>query len=250
MTDITQDFGIQSWCLRGFKDNRQVAQIVRDLGLDRIELCGAHCNFGDVGRHAPTIQTYRDAGVTIQSIGVETLTGEADRDRPRFEFCKAAGLRYMSVNFEPDSFERAHPLAQKLAEEYDIRCGIHNHGGYHWLGNSQILHWVYSVVGDRIGLCLDTAWALNARQDPVRMVEAFGQRLFAVHLKDFVFHHPDGQHEDVTVGTGNLDLPALKAACEQVGFNGEAVLEYEREQDVDQPVPPLTRCIEAIRNTP
>ena len=245
MARITQDFGVQSYCFRSIKDNAKVAEAVKKIGLNKIEICAVHCDFSDPSGWDRVIKTYTDAGVTIQSIGVEGMNGDEAEMRKRFDFAKAAGLRHISVNFNPDSFEKAHPIVQKLAEQYDVRCGIHNHGGYHWLGNSQILGWVFSKVGDRIGLCLDTAWALAAWQKPLEMVEKFADRLFAVHMKDFVFHSPTGKHEEVVVGTGNLDLPALAAKCEQVGFAGESILEYEG--DVDNPVPALTKCVSAIR---
>lgn len=245
MSRITEDFGVQSYCFRTIKENAAVAEAVKQVGLSRIELCGVHVKFGEVESHAEVIRTYADAGVTIQSIGVEGMGDDEAENRKRFEFAKAAGCKHISINFDPGTFDAAHPIVQKLAEEYGIRCGIHNHGGYHWLGSTQALQYVFSKVGDRIGLCLDTAWALNARQDPVKMVETFGDRLFAVHFKDFVFHHPDGKHEDVVVGTGNLDLPGLLKAMEQVGFDGEAISEYEG--DVDNPVPSVSKCVEAIK---
>lgn len=245
MSRITEDFGVQSYCFRTIKDNAAVARGVKDVGLSEIELCGVHVKFGEVDTHAEVIRTYNDAGVTIQSIGVEGMGDDEAENRKRFDFARAAGCSHISINFKPETFDAAHPIVQKLAEEYDIRCGIHNHGGHHWLGSTQALQYVFSKVGDRIGLCLDTAWALDARQDPVKMVETFGDRLFAVHFKDFVFHHPDGKHEDVVVGTGNLDLPALLAAMEKVGFDGEAISEYEG--DVDNPMPSIRKCVEAIR---
>jgi len=245
MPTLTDSLGVQSYCFRAIKGNAGVAEAVKRVGLDKVELCAAHVKFGEVEQHAPAIETYRAAGVAIQSIGVEGMGDDEAENRKRFEFAKAAGCRHISINFNPGTFEAAHPIVQKLAEEYDIRCGIHNHGGHHWLGNMQALGYVFAKAGDRIGLCLDTAWALNARQDPVKMAEAFADRLFAVHLKDFVFHHPDGKHEDVVVGTGNLDLPGLLSTLEKVGFAGELISEYEG--DVEDPVPSVARCIEAIR---
>jgi len=245
VTNITQDFGVQSYCFRSIKDNQAVADAVKQIGLNKIEVCGVHADFSKPETFDSVIKTYTDAGVAIQSIGVEGMNGDEAEMRKRFDFAKAAGLKHVSINFNPDTFAKAHPIVQKLAVEYDVRCGIHNHGGYHWLGNSQMLTWVFSQVGDRIGLNLDTAWALNARQNPVEMAEKFADRLFAIHLKDFKFRAPDGQHEDVVVGTGNLDLSAFAAKCKEIGFDGEAILEYEG--DVDNPIPTLSKCVEAIR---
>jgi len=135
-------------------------------------------------------------------------------------------------------------MAERLAAEYDVRLGIHNHGGRHWLGSSQALRWVFAQSGPRVGLCLDTAWALDSGEDPVKMIEEFGPRLHLLHLKDFVFDRAR-KPEDVVVGTGNLPLAAVAAALAKVGFAGEAVLEYEG--DVANPVPSVSACVKAIR---
>ena len=50
--------------------------------------------------------------------------------------------------------------------------------------------------------------------------------------------------EDVVVGTGNLDLPKLLNTMKAGDFNGYVVLEYEG--DVDNPVPAMTGCVEAV----
>lgn len=247
MTAINQDFGVQSYCFRTIKDNAAVADAVRQIGLSKIELCGVHATLTDPADFEKAYHIYQDAGVEVVSIGVEMMTGDEARDRARFECAKVAGLKHISITFNTDTFDTAHPLAQRLAEEYDLRCGIHNHGAYDWLGNMQMLTHVFKITGDRIGLCLDTAWALSARMDPVKAVEKFGDRLFAIHMKDFVFQAPTGQHEDVVVGTGNLDLPGLVAACEAAGFTGEAILEYEG--DPDNPIPTLKKCVDAIKAT-
>ncbi|MGD8237153.1 MAG: sugar phosphate isomerase/epimerase family protein, partial [Armatimonadota bacterium] len=139
----------------------------------------------------------------------------------------------------PDSLR----TADELAEKHDIRLAIHNHGGRHWLGTDAMLEHVFSKTSDRIGLCLDTAWAIDSRLDPVKMVTRFGDRLYGVHIKDFLYT-PHRTPEDVVVGTGILDLPGLLKAMDEVGFDGYVVLEYEG--DVDNPVPALKECVEAV----
>jgi sugar phosphate isomerase/epimerase len=156
---------------------------------------------------------------------------------------RCAGTKVMAVNFEPDTFDQASKVTQKLAEEYDVWCGIHNHGGSHWLGNSEILTHIFKNSGPRLGLFLDTAWALAALQNPLEMVKKFGERLYGIHLKDFVFDR-NGKPEDVIVGTGGLDLPAFVRAVE-AGFQGSCTLEYEAEPE--NPLPALQKCAAAIR---
>jgi len=93
-------------------------------------------------------------------------------------------------------------------------------------------------------LNLDTAWALDAKQNPIQWAEKYAARLYAVHLKDFVFDRAR-QSRDVVVGTGNLDLPKLLATLRAQGFKGAMILEYEG--DVANPVPALEQCVAAIR---
>jgi S1-C subfamily serine protease len=45
-------------------------------------------------------------------------------------------------------------------------------------------------------------------------------------VKDFTFDRA-GKHQDVVVGTGNLDLPKLFAAMGKANFSGNVILEYE-----------------------
>jgi inosose dehydratase len=241
---MSNRLSVQSFCFRGTKDNVAVAALVKQCGLAAIELCGVQVDFKAPATFAGVVRTYRDAGVAIVSAGVNGISGEEAKDRPLFEFIKAAGAKLMSVDFGLDGLDGRLASAERLVEEYGVRLGIHNHGGRHWLGSSQALRWVFSQASPRIGLSLDTAWALDAGEDPVKMIEEFGPRLALVHLKDFVFDRAR-KPEDVVVGTGNLSLPKVATALASSGFAGELVLEYEG--DVANPVPALAACVQAIR---
>ncbi len=244
MVDVSRVLGVQSWCLRSFKDNQKVAELVKSLGLSRIELCGVHCDFNKPELFDGVIETYRAAGVKIVSIGVEGFGPDEAAARKRFDFVKKAGSKVISANFSPSTFLAALPVVYRLCDEYGVNLAIHNHGGYHWLGSGEILDWVFSFTRPCIGLNMDTAWAQDAKQDPVQWAERFAARLYAVHIKDFVFDRAR-QPKDVVVGTGNLDLPKLLATLKAKGFAGEMILEYEG--DVENPIPALSQCVEAIR---
>ena len=235
---------VQTWCFREIHDNARVARLVKECGLSAVEMSAAHVDFQAPGTFADAIRAYRDAGLAVVSAGVNRISGDEGKDRNLFEFLKAAGARFMCVDFPLDRLAAGLKAAEKLAEQYDVRLGIHNHGGGHWLGNSQALRWVFSQSSPRIGLCLDTAWALDAGEDPVKMIEEFGPRVHLLHLKDFVFDRAR-KPQDVVVGTGNLPLPEVAAALRRTGFAGELVLEYEG--DAANPAPAVTVCVQAIR---
>ncbi len=244
MIDIQKDLAVQSYCFRNFKDNAQVADMVRQCGLDAIELCGVHVNWAQTETFASVIDTYRKAGVRIVSIGVNGFADNEGYERTFFEFVQAAGAKHISCDFKLESVPAAYRTAERLADEYDVRLGIHNHGGRHWLGCAQMLNHVFEQTSPRIGLCIDTAWALHSHENPLAMIERFAPRLTGLHLKDFTFG-PDGGHKDVVVGTGNLDLPAMHTLLKKIDFNGLAIIEYEA--DPENPVPALTNCAKAIR---
>lgn len=237
------EFGVQSWCFNKTVDNRQVALKVKGIGLKQIELCGVHVNFQDPSCYADVKAAYEEAGVRIISTGVNKINGDS-KDRGLFEFSKAAGCRHMSVNFSIHNIDNELKSAESLAEEFDMKLGIHNHGGYHWLGNQDSIDWVLKKSSPRIGLCLDTAWAMDAKANPAAWVERYAGRVFNVHFKDFTYNR-DRSHNDVPVGTGILDLEKLLQALEKTGYNEIAVLEYEG--DPVNPEPALKECVAQMK---
>lgn len=244
MTDIKTNLGAQSYCFRHFKDNATVIEKLKACGLEKIELCGVHADFNDENTFDEVIRQYSDAGVEIVAIGVQGFSNNELKERKYFEFASRAGVKFISADFSPDGLLGAFETAQELAEEYNVKLAIHNHGGKHWLGNAQMLRQIFSQTGEGIGLCLDTAWALDAGENPLQLIEEFSSRLYGMHVKDFVFdnaRHP----EDVVVGSGNLDLTKLLSTLQSANFSGYAVLEYEG--DVENPVPALQKCVEAVR---
>ncbi len=244
MTDLNAELAVQSYCFRNFKDNRKVIELVRECGLSAIELCGVHADFADPAGFADVAALYRENGIRIVSIGVQTLAGNEAIERNYFECVRAAGAKCMSVAFAVDKAPEAYRVAEELAAEYEIRLGIHNHGGHHWLGSAQMLGHVFNTTNDRIGLCLDTAWAIDAGEDPVRMADRFAARLVALHFKDFLYDQ-FRRHRDVVIGTGILDLPALLGVLRKHDFEGAGILEYEG--DVEDPAPAIKQCVEVVR---
>ena len=244
MKNASATLGVQSWCFRTYKTNPEVIREVKACGLNAIELCGVHADFGNPAVFGEVIRTYRKAGVKILSIGVQGLRGDARVEENYFRFAKQAGARYMSVTFNMSTLPKCLKVADRLAAKYKIKLAIHNHGGYDWLGNMTALEYVFQQTSPRIGLCLDTAWAMDAGHDPVKMIETFGRRLYGLHIKDFVFG-PDRKPTDVVAGAGNLDLKALFAAAKKAGFKGFTVIEYEG--DVEDPTPAITKCAQRVR---
>ena len=244
MKNASDTLGVQSWCFRTYKTNPEVIREVKACGLNAIELCGVHADFGNPAVFGEVIRTYRKAGVKILSIGVQGLRGDAKVEENFFRFVRQAGAKFMSVSFDMNALPKCLTVADRLAAKYEIRLGVHNHGGHDWLGNLTALNYVFQRTSPRVGLCLDTAWSMQAGIDPLKMVERFGDRLHGVHIKDFTFNTA-GKASDVVVGTGNLNLKALFAALAKAKFKGFTVIEYEG--DVENPTPAIAKCVRRVR---
>jgi len=242
------DFGVQSFCFRNFRDNAVVAQKVRDIGLNKLEICGAHADFDKPEEFPGVVSAYRDAGVSIISLGVQTFKGE-ERERAWFECAAAAGAKHISAHFTVDTFTAAVPRVRKWSQEFGIRVGIHCHGGYMFGGQPDVLNYLLDLGGPEIGLCIDTAWAMQIgpwHGNPVEWAKRYAGRIYGVHFKDFIFDR-SAKWEDVIVGTGNLDLAAFGKALIDGGFNGMSVIEYEA--NPDSPDAALKSCVESMRST-
>lgn len=243
---LLNSLAVQSYCFRNFKNNADVAAKVQEIGLDRVEVCGVHADFHNVESWKETIDIYNDAGVSIISIGVQTFDGDGD-DESYFECAAAAGASHISAHFKVGTFNKAIAQVKSWSDKYGIKVGIHCHGGYMFGGQPDVLDLLIGLGSPQIGLCMDTAWAMQIgprNGNPVEWAKKYAGQLYGLHLKDFVFER-DGMWKDTVVGEGNLDLPALLAELERQNFSGVSILEYEA--DPENPVPALTACVQKMR---
>ncbi len=241
--DLDSRLGVKSFSFRHIKANADVAAAVKQCGVNAIDLSACHVDYDDPAQQEQAIDAYREAGVTLSGIGVVTLKNDEAFNRRFFEFARKAGCTLVSCGFDPDDHEDTLRIAQTLCDRHSMRIAIHNHGGKHWLGNSTILEHLFRRTGPNVGLCLDTAWCIQAGESPLKWVERFGDRLFGLHLKDFRFD-PDGRYHDTVVGAGALDLPGFLAGLRGVPALESAVVEYEGDDAVNT----TARCVEAIRD--
>jgi sugar phosphate isomerase/epimerase len=234
--------GIQSYCFRKFQPLSALIDCLKQVGLQYVEVWPGHLDH-NAGADAVRkgLNALKDAGITIDSYGVVGVGADEAADRALFEFARLAGLRAFSIGGLKDD---AIDVVESLCEEYSINVAIHNHGRRHEFGSFDVLEDLFDRTSSRIGLCMDTAWALDSDEDPVAGVDRFGDRLYGVHLKDFVFE-ADHKPKDVIIGAGGLDLPAYLDALDSVGFDGYMSLEYEG--NADDPMDEVMACMQVVK---
>jgi sugar phosphate isomerase/epimerase len=231
--------GVQSWCFRTYKTTDAVIEALGRCGLDALELCGVHLDVTDAAAVDAALAQYAAAGVTITTFGISSFRNDEAAVRPLFTFAQKAGIAAIGADVDLDAL----PLLERLCDETGVKLAIHNHGRKHRYGTFAQLDALFAQCSKNIGICVDTAWMLDAGEDPIAAIARYADRLYGVHIKDFAFRR-DGSPEDVIVGTGNLNLPRLFAALEAANFSGAMTLEYEG--DEQNPVPAITQCVAAL----
>jgi inosose dehydratase len=224
--------GAQSYSFREFPLERALKQY-QALGLKYGEFFKKHIPLESTpAQLAAVLKMCKEYDVQPIAYGVQGFKKKSDENRKNFELAKTLGLKYLSADPDPDSFD----TLDKLCEEYKVAIGIHPHGPSGRGNNAKMHRWysaevILPAVKDHhplIGTCIDTGHILrcvllNKPLDPVEQIRMMGKRNFGLHLKDF---DPKSK-EEVIVGRGMLDLPGVVKALKDVGFQGYANLEYE-----------------------
>jgi sugar phosphate isomerase/epimerase len=72
---------------------------------------------------------------------------------------------------------------------------------------------------------IDTYWVQHGGGDPAQWIRKVAGRMPVVHLKDMVIH--GGQQIMAEIGEGNLNWPAILAACSEAGVEWYAIEQDE-----------------------
>lgn len=228
--------GIQSYSLRHFKVD-EALQLTKGLGLRYWEATSGHVPLTtDPAQVAAIRKKLADANVRLRAHGVSRFTNDHDANRKIFEAAKALGIRSLSADPNPDSFDSL----EKLVEEFQINVAIHNHGPGHRYNTLADVEKAVKGRHKLIGLCVDTGHFLRTPENPVKVIQTLGDRVFGVHLKDV-----KGAKTFTILGEGDLDLVGTLKALKAANFRGVTALEYE--ENPQNPIPDIEKCLAAVR---
>ena len=239
---------IQSYTFRRF-NLEQTLQRTQELGLNFIEFYRGHVSTTSTDAQIKAVVNLcRQHQITPIAFGVERFTSNHENNRRLFEFARKLGVRYLSADPDPDSFNSL----DKLVSEFNIGIAIHPHGP-----TGKTLHRWYSaeVIMDAvrnhhrlIGTCLDTGHLIRSAQppfgrklDPAQQIRMMGPRNFGLHLKD----HDNQKRTDVIYGRGVLNVPSVLQALREVNFGGYISIEYEANEN--NPSPDVRACVDILK---
>ena len=224
--------GLASYTFRNFS-RAQMVSFMKQLRITEL-------NAKDVKDHLPVapqeeataLADYAANIITLHAAG--TIYFQKDNEakmRAPFEYCKRAGI---AVIVAGDPTLEILPHIEKLAQEYDIRIAIHNHGPEDkvWPSPIDVLRAVKGM-DPRMGCCIDAGHCVRAGTDIVEAIHVAGPRLFNMHIKDLTnFRDKDSQ---VAVGEGKLPVREIFEALASIRYPGFVDLEYE--VHADDPMP-------------
>jgi len=222
--------GAQSFSFREFGFEDSIAQL-KKLGLDCMEFCSAHfpADANDPGLEGVKESLARD-GIKTPSFGVIGFGGDDAANRSAFEFAEALGAEIICAHPTADAFDNL----DVLCEEFGIKIAIHNHGPDALYDKLEDTLKVVEGRSPMIGACVDTGHALRSAEQAANIIETLGDRVIAVHLKDWTI----GGNEKI-LGEGDLDIVATAKALKVIGFTGPAILEYE--ESPEDPAPDMIK---------
>ena len=246
--------GVQSFCYHRF-DAEHALQKIQELGLRHVEMFPGHVSGGPSGDNQAGIQKTLELAkkyeVAVTAFGVVHFSKDHDANRKIFEFAKTMGVKAITSDPEPDSFDSL----DKLVEEYKIPVAIHNHGPIGEKGNKLHRWYRAEIILDAvrnhhalIGACLDTGHLIRMARapfklelDPVQQIRAMGSRNIGIHLKD----HDVEKSVNVNFGEGRLTTVAVLKTLRELKFAGTVSIEHEANPGA--PDADVTACVETFK---
>jgi sugar phosphate isomerase/epimerase len=220
-----------------------MCEAIAGTGVSAVELCHEHVRPADSEDDVDAVrETLAEAGLDVCGYGVVAFGEDGPPVRETLALVDRLGGDYCSLEFPPDDTATRDRLLSEAAE-FDLQLAVHNHGPGATYETVDDVVAVLDAAGDpRLGACVDTGHYFRSGEDPDAVLSRLGDRVLALHLKDFL----DADTEAVP-GEGQLDVPALiETLTTETSLSQPLVVEYEA--DPDDPTPAVERATEAVRD--
>ena len=221
---------------------------VAELGYRAVELV-------TLGQYTPAeLRAELDRnGLTASGMHIpfERLTGQIDEVST---IAETLGFRHVICPWlaparrgDVDGYRQLVEALAAAGAQYHARglqLGYHNHDfEFEPIGDTTALDLILGATDARsLMLELDVYWAAYAGLDPVATIQRYADRLALVHLKDMA---RDPSRTFAEVGHGQLDVPAILAACDAAGVEWLVV---EQDQCTRPPLESVAMSLEYLRS--
>jgi sugar phosphate isomerase/epimerase len=229
---FTGPIGIQTYTFRRSigKDPAKVLDTIKSMGITEIE--------GGGGRISPEEfkKLCDERGLTIPSTGAgyDQLVNKIDSVIYR---AKALGAKYVMCAWIPHktgsfNFENAKKAVEdfnragKILKENGLTLCYHAHGYEFWPHeNGTLLDYIIQNTNpEYVSFEMDIMWIHFGGGDPAALLKKYGDRWKLMHVKDLRkgtkkdLTGLTSPENDVAVGTGELDIPAIMKEAKRIGI--------------------------------
>jgi sugar phosphate isomerase/epimerase len=165
--------------------------------------------------------------------------GVCPADRAHFEFAAKIGISVINVEPQFDKIAEVN----KLAEEYKIKVGLHNHPKPSIYWDPEIVLKQLKDSGKMLGACCDTGHWLRSGLDPLECIKKFNGRIMSFHIKDLA--KQGNNFTFVPLGKGDCKITEIlqEVAAQKV----KIPFSIEYEQDWHNNVQPIKESINFFR---
>jgi sugar phosphate isomerase/epimerase len=177
------------------------------------------------------------------AFGVTGISRDEANARKLFAWAKDMGIGVINTE-SVDALD----TAEKMAKEFDIKVGIHNHPQRANDPNYKVWEpqYVLSQVQNRdrrMGACADVGHWVRSGIRPLDALRILKGRIVSSHFKDL--HEFSGGGHDVPWGTGVSEIKLLLDEYKSQGFEGPMSVEYEHNWDDN--VAEVAQCVAFVR---
>ena len=252
--------GLQLYSLRDqfAKDVPGSLDRVRDFGIQYVELAGTY-------KLKP-----EEFKQQLNAKGLKPISGHFGFEQYRDKVeevareAKALGLQYVGCAWIPhkDSFDETEAReainvfnrAGEALAKHGLKFFYHIHG-YEFQPNNEGTLFdliVKETKPEFVRFEMDVFWVVHPGQDPVKLLEKYGNRFELMHVKDMRKGTPTGLltgqsdvKNDVALGTGIMKWPELRKAAQKAGVK-YYFIEDESPTSIEQ-IPVSLRFLERVK---
>ena len=178
-----------------------------------------------------------DRAARYRRLGADFGTCLGPNPQASIEWTAGLGKHYVWTSVMGGSFDifcRQVNGQVEAAARWGVSVALHNHLNSPVESQAQLEEFLKRCPG--CGLLLDTAHLAAADGDPVEIVRRYGERLVAVHLKDWLLTNPEigldqwgrrGRFCELGAGNIGLDNAAVMKALCKIGYDGWVFVEHD-----------------------
>lgn len=205
---------------------------IRDIGYTAVQISA----IGPIP-HQEVWDIVSDLGLTVCNthIGMDRLLNDLENVVAQHELWQTRHVALGSMPGEyrdkgADGYKEFAAIANQIGENlhaHGLTFSYHNHSfEFVRFGEKTGLDLIYDATDPRyVQAEIDTYWVQHGGGDPAAWIARCQDRMPVIHLKDMVIRN--GEQAMAEVGEGNLNWPAILAACQQANVEWYAI-----EQDI------------------